>query len=65
MFCCNFPYYYPHNKARVGDVVIVGAVGVHQLDVERELGQRDVVVNVVVGGVQPLHLDLKGIQSKI
>ena len=49
---------YPHDKARVGNVVVVCAVGVHELDVEGELGQRDVVVDVMMRVVKPLHLDL-------
>ena len=49
---------YPHDKAGVGNVVVVCAVGVHELDVEGELGQRDVVVDVMMRVVKPLHLDL-------
>ena len=55
----NVPTHYSHNKSGVGDVIVVRAVGVHQLHSEGELGQGDVVVDVVVRIIQPLHRDLK------
>ena len=58
-FCDQVPEHYPHNEAGVGDVIVVGGVGVHQLDREGELGQRDIVVDVVVRIIHPLHRQLK------
>ena len=59
MRCLGTLHIYPHNEARVGDVIVVSAVGVHQLHSEAELGEGDVVVDVVVRVVQPPQRDLQ------
>ena len=48
-----------HDEAWVCNVVVVGAVGVHQGHREGELGQGDVLVDVGLGLVHPLHGDLQ------
>ena len=49
-----------HDKARVSNIIVVSAVGVHQYYIEWELCQGDVGINIGVRLVQPLHLNLVG-----
>ena len=47
-----------HDEPWVGNIIVVCAVGVHQENIEGELGQGDVGVHVGVSLVHPLHLHL-------